>query len=64
VRVIGFDNIPESSYTVPSLSTVAPDHRWMAEQAVHLVTERIQDQSRPATEHIAPFDVIARESTR
>ncbi|MFI7639704.1 LacI family DNA-binding transcriptional regulator [Nonomuraea sp. NPDC049400] len=64
VRLIGFDDIPESAYMVPSLSTVAPDHQWMAAKAVELVTARIQDPSRPTREYIAPFDLMVRESTR
>ncbi len=64
VRVVGFDNIAESKYMVPSLTTVAPDHAWMAEMAVRLVVERMRDPSRPAAEYVAPFDIIARESTR
>ncbi|MCW6007216.1 LacI family transcriptional regulator [Micromonospora sp. CPCC 205371] len=64
VRVVGFDNIPEAEYLVPSLTTVAPDHGWMAEMAVRLVVERMRHPDRPAAEYVAPFDVIARESTR
>jgi DNA-binding LacI/PurR family transcriptional regulator len=64
VRVVGFDDINESRYMVPSLTTVAPDHEWMAETAVRLVVDRMGDPSRPATECIAPFDLVARESTR
>ncbi|MEV4108464.1 LacI family DNA-binding transcriptional regulator [Nonomuraea sp. NPDC049695] len=64
VRLIGFDDISESAYMVPSLSTVAPDHRWMAAKAVELVTARIQDPSRPAREYTAPFELKVRESTR
>nr|BFF25935.1 hypothetical protein GCM10025732_39000 [Glycomyces mayteni] len=47
VRVIGFDDIPESAYTTPTLSSVAPDHRWMAEKAVDLIAARMEDPSRP-----------------
>ncbi|MFI7706867.1 LacI family DNA-binding transcriptional regulator [Nonomuraea sp. NPDC049480] len=64
VRLIGFDDIPESAFMVPSLSTVAPDHRWMAAKAVELVTARIQDPSHPAGEYTAPFELMVRESTR
>ncbi|MEV0237686.1 LacI family DNA-binding transcriptional regulator [Nonomuraea sp. NPDC050786] len=64
VRLIGYDDISESAYMVPSLSTVAPDHRWMAAKAVELVTARLQDPSRPAREHTAPFELMIRESTR
>jgi DNA-binding LacI/PurR family transcriptional regulator len=63
VRLIGFDDIPEAAYAVPSLSTVAPDHRWMAAKAVELVAERIGDPQRETGEHVAPFDLVIREST-
>lgn len=64
VRLIGFDDIPEAAFMVPSLSTVAPEHRWMAAKAVELVTARIQDPSHPAGEYTAPFELMVRESTR
>lgn len=64
VRLIGFDDIPEAALMVPSLSTVSPDHRWMAAKAIELVAARIDDPERAATEHTAPFTIVARESTR
>ncbi|GAA4593346.1 LacI family DNA-binding transcriptional regulator [Planotetraspora phitsanulokensis] len=64
VRLIGFDDIPESGFTVPSLSTVAPDHRWMAERAVELVAQRIRAPLRPTAQYVAPFELVIRESTR
>src|SRR5690606_5396738 len=64
VRLIGFDDIPDAEIMVPSLSTVSPDHRWMAVKAVELVTARIEDPERPASEHTAPFAIAERESTR
>ncbi|MET9245630.1 LacI family DNA-binding transcriptional regulator [Nonomuraea sp. NPDC003709] len=64
VRLIGFDDIPEAEFMVPSLSTVAPDHRWMAAKAVELLINRIHAPLRQAGEHIAPFTLVIRESTR
>ncbi|WP_030159493.1 LacI family DNA-binding transcriptional regulator [Glycomyces sp. NRRL B-16210] len=64
VRVIGFDDIPEAAYLVPSLSTVAPDHRWMAEKAVALIAARLDDPARRPEEHTAPYELVLRESTR
>ncbi|MFC4532142.1 LacI family DNA-binding transcriptional regulator [Sphaerisporangium dianthi] len=64
VRLIGFDDVPESRFIVPSLSTVAPDHRWMAERAVELVAERIRAPLRPTGRYVAPFELMIRESTR
>ncbi|MGP3963966.1 LacI family DNA-binding transcriptional regulator [Nonomuraea sp. 3N208] len=63
VRLIGFDDIPEAEFMVPSLSTVAPDHRWMAAKAVELLTGRIQAPAREAGEYTAPFELMVRESS-
>jgi DNA-binding LacI/PurR family transcriptional regulator len=64
VRLIGFDDIPEAEFMVPSLSTVAPDHRWMAAKAVELVISRMSAPLHRAGEHTAPFELVIRESTR
>jgi DNA-binding LacI/PurR family transcriptional regulator len=64
VRVTGFDDIREASYLAPSLTSVAPDHRWMAEKAVDLIVTRLEDPTRPPEEHTAPFELKIRESTR
>ncbi|WP_089102561.1 LacI family DNA-binding transcriptional regulator [Streptomyces hyaluromycini] len=65
VRVIGFDNVDESAYLVPSLSSVDPDHDLMAERAVTLLAARI-DRSGPGPEReefTGPFRLVVREST-
>ncbi|MFD4604998.1 LacI family DNA-binding transcriptional regulator [Streptomyces sp. NPDC058464] len=65
VRVIGFDNVDESAYLVPSLSTVDPDHDLMAERAVALLAARI-DRGGPGPgreEFTGPFRLVVREST-
>jgi DNA-binding LacI/PurR family transcriptional regulator len=63
VRVVGFDDIREATYLTPSLSSVAPDHRWMAEKAVDLIAARLEDPTRPPEEHTAPFELMVRESS-
>jgi len=65
VKVIGFDNIDESGYSVPSLSTIDPDHDAMAKAAVDLLVERIaagKDSGGPR-EFTSTYRVIEREST-
>ncbi len=42
VKVIGFDNIDEGAFTVPSLSSIDPDHERMARTAVSLLVRRIE----------------------
>ncbi|WP_427918757.1 LacI family DNA-binding transcriptional regulator [Streptomyces sp. cg40] len=65
VKVIGFDNVTESEFFIPSLSTVDPDHDAMAERAVALLVKRIE-QTEPPTRHEEPvsdFTLVIREST-
>lgn len=65
VKVIGFDNVDESEFLVPSLSTVDPDHDTMAERAVALLARRIEhpDLGTEPEEFVGRFSVVAREST-
>ena len=63
VRVIGFDDVLESLYSVPSLSSVAPDHDWMVATALDMLIAQIDGSSMDRAEVTAPFRVVAREST-
>lgn len=66
VAVMGFDNIEESQYAVPSLSTIDPGRDQIAERAVHLLARRIAAQEgRPSDpeEVLVDFQVLTREST-
>ena len=67
LAVIGFDNIPESAYFHPSLTTIAQDLQLLGEQAVQNIVEMIQarQENRPSAGRsifIQPTLVI-REST-
>lgn len=68
VAVIGFDNIDETQYSLPSLSTVEPGRLEIARKAVATLVERINERSTgaqpvPPREIPVTFEVIAREST-
>lgn len=64
VRVIGFDAIEEGEYSIPRLSTVAPDHDEVAALAVDLVLRRIAgDTGWEPREFVSSFRIVAREST-
>ncbi|MDN0199842.1 LacI family DNA-binding transcriptional regulator [Streptomyces sp. S.PNR 29] len=65
VKVIGFDNVKESTFLIPSLSTVDPDHDGMAERAVDLLIRRIEQTEPPAghAESVGDFSLVIREST-
>lgn len=65
VKVIGFDNIEEGAFSVPSLSTIDPDHDLMAKTAVDLLVRRMNEgksKSKPV-EFVSNFKLIPREST-
>lgn len=66
VMVMGFDDILEARFTIPSLSTVDPGHDFMASTAVQMLIERIERKRAvgPPREILAPTRVVARESTR
>ncbi|MEE6282812.1 LacI family DNA-binding transcriptional regulator [Georgenia sunbinii] len=65
VAVIGFDNIEESRFALPSLSTVDTGRDEIASIAVDLLVERINAKGEPAPPRtIKPeFRVVGREST-
>lgn len=65
VKVIGFDNIEESGFSVPSLSTIDPDHELMARTAVDLLVKRIEHNGPGLApqEFVSSFTVIDRESS-
>jgi DNA-binding LacI/PurR family transcriptional regulator len=63
VAVVGFDDIEETSYSVPSLSTVAPDKRELARLAVEALLARIAgDPEAPHTTLHAAHRLVVRES--
>jgi DNA-binding LacI/PurR family transcriptional regulator len=65
VAVIGFDNIDESRFSVPSLSSVEPGRDQIAQVAVDLLLERVEEKGEPSPPRqvFADFRIVAREST-
>jgi len=64
VLVVGFDDVTDAAYTVPSLSSVSPGHDWMVEQTTRLLLRRIADPSARPEHLVGSFTVVERESTR
>lgn len=65
VAVIGFDNIDESRFSVPSMSSVDVGSEQIAATAVDLLIERIAEKGvrRPPRTIKPDFRIIRREST-
>nr|WP_255633243.1 LacI family DNA-binding transcriptional regulator [Demequina sp. TTPB684] len=66
VAVVGFDDIDEGRYSIPSLSTIDPGRGEIAETAIDVLMERIGQKGKagPAPrELLSAFRVVVREST-
>ncbi|WP_374008314.1 LacI family DNA-binding transcriptional regulator [Leifsonia sp. LS-T14] len=64
VAIIGFDDLDETNYSMPTLSTVDPGRDAIARRAVELLVRRIDGADSSGAEEIAvPFRIIEREST-
>ncbi|MFC7404099.1 LacI family DNA-binding transcriptional regulator [Georgenia alba] len=66
VALIGFDNITDGRFTLPSLSTVDAGRDEIAETAVRMLVERIEwgpRTQRPPRLHKARFHIVERESS-
>jgi DNA-binding LacI/PurR family transcriptional regulator len=66
VAVVGVDDVEDSRYATPTLTTIRPDKTRIAQLAVELLADRIDDAatgtSRPPRELEAPYDLVVRES--
>ncbi|MET7748145.1 LacI family DNA-binding transcriptional regulator [Micromonospora sp. NPDC005367] len=65
VAVAGFDGIEDGRFSVPTLTTIAPDKERIARLAVELLANRIDgDRNAAPRELAAPYRLEPRESTR
>jgi DNA-binding LacI/PurR family transcriptional regulator len=64
IRVVGFDNIDEASYTIPSLTSVDPMRSSIAEKSVSLIGKQIESGKRGAARvHPSGFNLVFRASS-
>jgi len=65
VAVIGFDDVDETRFTLPTLSTIDPGRDEIVEVALRWLTERIDGSAAdvPARDHLTAFRLRQREST-
>lgn len=65
VAVVGFDDIDETRYSLPSLSTIDPGKSEIARVAVSFLLDRIArgSQAIAPREHLADFHIVERESS-
>jgi LacI family transcriptional regulator len=68
LAVVGFDNIPESAYFYPSLTTISQDLQLLGEQAVQTIVKMIQarqgNQTIAAESRFIQSTLVIRESSK
>jgi DNA-binding LacI/PurR family transcriptional regulator len=63
VAIVGFDDIDESRYSIPSLTTISPDKRQIAETAVGLLVSLLDDGGEVYTDTVTQYTLQIRESS-
>lgn len=64
IALVGFDDIPYGRIAMPSLTTIAPDKKAIAELALSLLERQVESRRRPAPQEIlVDFELVVREST-
>lgn len=63
IAVTGFDDLQESRYAAPSLTTVTPHLTAYAESAVDLLTQRLGGSTTPTRTIRQDVDLLPRDST-
>lgn len=62
LSVVGFDDIPEAAYFAPPLTTVRQDFAELGRRCLHILLQRIEDETGPARVVVAP-ELVVRDST-
>lgn len=63
VAVVGFDNVEETAYSLPSLTTISPDKKVIAESAVAHLISLIGGKANEEVDTRTGFSLEVREST-
>ena len=63
IAIVGFDDIEEGRYCVPSLTTVSPDKEEIARAAVDHLFARLKEPDRPFVSHVSHHQLVIRESS-
>lgn len=63
IAVVGFDDIDDGRYNVPSLTTISPDKAGIARSALRLLLDRVAAVETPAREVIVSHELRVRESS-
>ena len=63
VAVVGWDDIEDGAFAIPSLTTVSPDKQWLAKTALDRVSRRLAGEDLEPGVLVAPHRLVVRESS-
>ena len=63
ISVVGLDDMPESAYFWPPLTTVTQDFTAIGRNAIGLLLDRIEDRGGTGDERLIPTRLVIRQST-
>jgi DNA-binding LacI/PurR family transcriptional regulator len=63
VAIVGFDDIAETRYSNPTVTTISPDLTGLARAALELLSRRIDGDDGPAEDVEVAWTLEARETT-
>lgn len=63
VKVVGFDDIDEAKYAVPSISTIRPDKSHTALAALTMLLDRVDGSHMPPRDVTIGYELVVRESS-
>jgi DNA-binding LacI/PurR family transcriptional regulator len=63
VLVVGFDDVEDARFHIPSLTSVAPDLQGLVDETVRLLARRIADPSAVPQDVTVSYGIVEREST-
>ena len=63
ISVVGFDDVDEARFTIPSLTSIRPDRAAIAAAALRLLLDRIGGADGPPRDVRVPHTLVVRESS-
>jgi LacI family transcriptional regulator len=64
IQIIGFDNIIDSNFNVPSITTINVNKELLGQEALYVLIDRINRPKNPSRTIYFKTDLITRNSTR
>lgn len=63
ISIIGYDDIPEASYSIPALTTVKQDLKQWSSAIISIIRKRLSGICNPSIQRSIPPSIVVRDST-